>query len=180
MPVDVRDSRDNAVSASGGTAAVVKTWGRRRLLLLMGPALAALVLLAWLAYAQGIGVLQKRHVAVPPAPATPRQVVAAFTEALDAHDCATARRLSVDPSSADKWCHDVLALRHVRVQDPVPEPQWAGHQGQQVMNVPVTFDLRWRLFHDDGSMPQGPTLWGYLLVRDSAGHPWRIADQGTG
>ena len=112
----------------------MKRRSRRRLLLLIGSALAALVFLTWLAYAQGIVVIQKRQVAVPPVTASPR-VVVRFTETLDAHDCATARRLWVDPSSADVWCRDVLSLMKVRVHKSFPEkPQWSGHRkGQQIV-----------------------------------------------
>ena len=59
-------------------------------------------------------------------------------------------------------------------------PKWSGHSpSERVANVPVTFDLNWRPFHSDGSMDEGATAWGYLLVRESARAPWRIFDQGT-
>jgi hypothetical protein len=46
--------------------------------------------------------------------------------------------------------------------------------------VTVQFDLDWRWLRSDGSMPEGRTTWGYLLVRDSDDAPWRIFDQGAG
>lgn len=149
---------------------------------LVASVVAAVLLLGWLAYAEGLVVRQEGQVAVPPVGAGPRQVVKAFVAALDAHDCATARKLFVDRRPADQWCGDVLSLKRLRMRTPFAEkPQWSGHRSdQEVMDVGVTFDLRWRLFHNDGSMEEGPTTWGYTLVRDSARQPWRIADQGTG
>lgn len=127
---------------------------------------------------------QTRGVAVPPSDATPEQVVAAYLDALDAHDCDTAEALMTDEAkgSAESWCADVAGLQHVEVSHHFLErPRYSGHSApQEVANVPVTFDLSWRPFHDDGSMEQGPTIWGYLLVRDSPDSPWRIFDQGTG
>jgi hypothetical protein len=51
---------------------------------------------------------------------------------------------------------------------------------EEVANVPVTVNLNWRPFHNDGSMDEGATAWGYLLLRETADSPWRIFDQGTG
>lgn len=159
----------------------MKAWRRRTAVWPVAAATALLVALAWTAYAQGVVVLSRGHVAVPPDAAGPRAVVAAYIDALNAHDCDTVRRLVEDRTEAQRWCDDVFRLRHVKVADPFSEdPAWSGRQGQQVMNVGVTFDLDWRLFHDDGSMPEGRTTWSYLLVRDAVGKPWRIGDQGDG
>ena len=70
----------------------------------------------------------------------------------------------------------------VDVRDHVTErPGDSGRAApDEVAHVPVTFDLSWRPFHDDGSMSEGATTWGYLVVRSSADSPWRIADQGVG
>ena len=60
-------------------------------------------------------------------------------------------------------------------------PMDSGHSAPaEVAHVPVAFNVNWRPFHKDGSMNEGTTAWGYLLVRDSADSPWRIFDQGTG
>lgn len=60
-------------------------------------------------------------------------------------------------------------------------PEDAGRSApEEVAYVPVDFDLDWRLFHNDGSMDEGATTWGYLLVRESPDAPWRIFSQGVG
>jgi hypothetical protein len=51
--------------------------------------------------------------------------------------------------------------------------------GQQIVRVGVTFNAEWRWFRNDGSVEEGPTTWGYFLVRDSEDKPWRIFDQGV-
>lgn len=123
-------------------------------------------------------------VAVPAPDATPEQVVTAYLDALNAHDCDAAQAVTTGGArdSAKSWCQDVTGLTDVDVRDHFAErPRWSGHSpSAEVANVPVTFDLDWRPFHSDGSMDEGATTWGYLLVRQSAGSPWRIFDQGTG
>ncbi|MGH3510422.1 MAG: hypothetical protein ACRDPI_09360 [Nocardioidaceae bacterium] len=84
--------------------------------------------------------------------------------------------------SAKSWCDDVASLTDVKIHHHFPErPKDSGHSvPEEVANVPVSFDLNWRPFHNDGSMEEGAITWGYLLGRDSTHSPWRIFDQGTG
>jgi len=128
--------------------------------------------------------LQTADVAVPPSDATPERVITAYLDALNAHDCGTAEALMTAKaeSQAASWCEDVANLKNVDVHDHFMErPQGSGHSApKEVAQVPVNFDLNWRLFHNDGSMDEGATTWGYLLVRDSPDAPWRIFDQGVG
>ena len=118
---------------------------------------------------------QTAHVALPPDTASPRTVVAAYLRALDAHDCRTAVQLRSPRGDSRQlgrlWCRDVQHLRHVRIE------QRAEIQGR-MSGVAVSFDLAWRPFHDDGSMDEGPTQWGYELLRASRSAPWRITDEG--
>jgi hypothetical protein len=127
---------------------------------------------------------QTAHIAVPPRDASPGQVVAAYLAALNAHDCGTAEALMTADAEgrAKSWCEDVASLKSIDVADHFTEPQKdpSRSASREVANVPVTFNLSWRLFHNDGSMAEGPTMWGYRLVRESADSPWRISDQGTG
>jgi hypothetical protein len=127
---------------------------------------------------------QTGDVVVPRANATPKQVVTAYLDALNAHDCDTAEAVMTDGAKgeATSWCEDVASLTDVDVSDYSRErPEWSGHSGrEQVTNVPVAFNLNWRPFHNDGSMDEGATVWGYLLVRARPGSPWRIFSQGTG
>jgi hypothetical protein len=127
---------------------------------------------------------QSEDIAVPANNASPEQVVTAYLDALNAHDCDTAEAvMTIDAKdSAKLWCDKVASLTDVDVRDHFTErPKDSGHSApEEVANVPVNFDLNWRLFHNDGSMDEGATTWGYLLVRDSPDSPWRIFDQGTG
>ena len=127
---------------------------------------------------------QSSDIAVPPLAATPEQVVTAYLDALNAHDCDPAEAVMTEDAkgSAKSWCQDVASLTDVDVSDHFTErPRDSGHKApDEVANVPVTFDLNWRLFHNDGSMEEDSTMWGYLLVRDSTDSPWRIFDQGVG
>lgn len=127
---------------------------------------------------------QTGDVAVPAPGATPEQVVRAYLDALNAHDCDTAEALTTEDAkdTAESWCENVASLSGVDVRDHVKErPKDTGRSSpEEVADVPVTFHLKWRPFRNDGSMHQGATTWGYLLVHDSADSPWRIFDQGTG
>ena len=126
---------------------------------------------------------QMGDVAVPPRDATPEQVVTAYLDALNAHDCDTAAALTVAGAEGGaRWCRDVASLKNVDVRDHFMEvPEYSGHSApDEVAHVPVSFDVDWRPFHNDGSMGEGATTWGYLLVRGSVDAPWRIFDQGVG
>ena len=127
---------------------------------------------------------QTGDVSAPGSDATPQQVETAYLDALNSHDCDTAEAMTTEDAkeSAKSWCEDVAKLTDVGVQDHLTErPKDSGHSyPAEVANVPVAFNLTWRHFHNDGSMDEGTTTWGYLLVRHSADSPWRIFDQGTG
>ncbi|MGF0115327.1 hypothetical protein ACQFYA_03235 [Promicromonospora sp. Marseille-Q5078] len=107
-------------------------------------------------------------VAAPPADATAEEVVRAYLTAVDAHDCNTAQELTT-PSFApttESMCHDAASLE---VTDLETVGTGAVHAG---------FDVDWRFFADDGSIPEGGFGWTYYLTRDSDG--WRIEDAGNG
>lgn len=145
----------------------------------------ALVLLALAAVAAYLlPPRQTGDVAVPPAEATPEQVVRAYLDALNAHDCETAQAVSTDvaAASAKSWCEHVAALTNIDVrQQTTGRPKDSGlPASDHVADVAVSFDLKWRPLHNDGSMDEGPTPWGYLLMRSSSDAPWRIFDQGLG
>jgi hypothetical protein len=153
---------------------------RRSVALVVG---VLVVVAAAVAY-QVLPPRQTRDVAVPADDATPEQVVTAYLDALNAHDCGTARAVMTAATwDRDKsWCEHVGALTDVDVGDHYTErPEDSGHSvPEEVANVRVTFDLDWRFPYVSGSMDEGATAWGYLLVRDSPESPWRIFDQGTG
>lgn len=116
--------------------------------------------------------------------ASPEQVVSAYLDALNEHDCGTAEALVVHGAegSARSWCESVASLEDIQIHEHVAEPpESSGHSApDEVANVRVRFDLAWRPFSDDGSMEEGATAWTYLLVRASPSAPWRIFDQGVG
>lgn len=127
---------------------------------------------------------QSGDIAVPPDDATPEQVVTTYLDALNAHDCATAEAVWTTDAKrgATMWCEDVASLKDIDVSAHVMErPRWSGTSPtKEVARVPVSFNLDWRLFHDHGSLDEGDTAWGYLLVRDSPDSPWRIFSDGVG
>lgn len=128
--------------------------------------------------------LQSKNVDMPGDDATPEQVVGAYLAALDAHDCDTAMALRTPDSrgTAENWCSKVAHMADARVTGSHSEfPEWSGYEApDEVVNVRVTFDLGWRMFHNDISMEEGHTDWGYRLVRDSPTSQWRIFDEGNG
>lgn len=156
---------------------------RGRIFAIGAGALALLALAAVAAYLL-LPPRQTSDVAVPPADATPEQVVRAYLEALNAHDCETAQAVSTDTAKdgAKSWCEHVDSLTNIDVRKHVPgRSEDSGVPARdQVADVAVSFNLKWRPLHNDGSMDEGPTPWGYLLVRTAADAPWRIFNQGLG
>ncbi|WP_262848769.1 DUF4829 domain-containing protein [Mumia quercus] len=126
---------------------------------------------------------QTREVAIPPDDATPEQVVAAYVDALDAHDCDTASALRTRDSSesALSWCESVASLEEIEVGVHFPESRGytEAEPREELVGVGVTFNLQWRPFRDDGWIEEGRTTWGYTLAREAETHPWRIVDEGT-
>ena len=120
---------------------------------------------------------------VLPATATPEQVVIAYLDALNQKDAdtaehmLTARRASVLAGDSDSWFTNVRSITGVHVGTPRPEPlQGSAAQGyRHAMFVPVDFTLQQK---HEYSMPNGPTVWGYVLVRNSVKDRWLIVDEG--
>lgn len=118
-------------------------------------------------------------VAIPGTDASPARVARAYVAALNAHDRAV-RRLSTTPESV-AWLDDVEQITNLQVTGVRPEkPQWSGESaGTEVRHVGVQFDVDWGLFND-GSMEDGPTVWGYWLKRESPSGRWVIFNEGVG
>lgn len=129
---------------------------------------------------------QTDDIALPPTGATPEQVVTAYLDALNAHDCDTAATLMAPGAEGDarRWCKDVSSLKDAEIVKPFNErPQDVGYAAGshvEVVDLGVAFDLRWRAFHHDPSLSDGETDWGYTLMRADSSAPWRIVDQGDG
>jgi hypothetical protein len=141
---------------------------RRRIWLVVASVAVVLAALSWAAY-RYLTVQQTGEVAIPADQASPEQVVRAYVEALDAHDCDTAATLNPD----DLWCEDVESMDLIELR-PVHSAR-ARH-----VELPVRLDFEWRPFFFDVSMDDGRISWGFILERDSRREPWRIVDQGVG
>ncbi|WP_432489429.1 DUF4829 domain-containing protein [Kineococcus sp. SYSU DK018] len=116
---------------------------------------------------------------------SPEDVVRTYLGALQEGDQAAAASLTTQPySRRDAWAADPPTIEDVEVSEALTQPA-AGAEGAageshaqehaQAVFVPVTFELRGA----DTSMPDGPTAWGYVLVRDGDTETWRIADAGS-
>ncbi len=102
----------------------------------------------------------------------------AYLGALQEHDESTATSLTTQPySSRDDWAGDPPSIENVEVSAAMARSTTgtAAEGHAQAVFVPVTFDLR----GGDESMPDGPTSWGYVLVREGDSEAWRIADAGS-
>jgi hypothetical protein len=111
---------------------------------------------------------QTRDVAVPPDDASPDQVVRAYVDALDAHDCETAAMLRVGHDVGD-FCRN---LRSVSLDG--TSPGRIPRAEDLVTEVEIDADFEWRVFKVDPSL-RGQTIWGFSLERAAPDAPWRIA-----
>lgn len=116
--------------------------------------------------------------------ATPEQVVRAYLDALNTHDCETARELStgINVQSSKSWCDDLESATGVIVRPHRSEdPTTTGHDASvEVVDVPVHFNLKWRPGTSDPTVEDITDVWEYLLMRNHPDEPWRIFDQGVG
>ncbi len=129
--------------------------------------LAFVVAVVVFGVAQTVPLPRTADVAVPPADATAEDVVRAYLEAIDAHDCGTAQELSAPSyTSTEVVCHDAASLTITRLET----------VGRGAVNA--DFDVDWRLFAEDASIPEDGWGWTYYLDRGEDG--WRIEDAGAG
>lgn len=156
---------------------------RPRSILLLTASVLALVVAVAVALVL-LPPFKSRDVGLPPDSAEPDEVVVAYLDALDAHDCDTAKALMTGGAReiAADWCTDVASLDDIEVGGWSASGLWpaGAKRHPESADVAVTFDLDWRIFHGDISMPEGKTPWGYQLVRTGPDGPWRISGQGTG
>ncbi len=116
---------------------------------------------------------------------SPEDVVRTYLGALQEGDEAAAAALTTQPySGRDAWAADPPTIEDVEVSGAITQAAAGAHgavgeshaqEHAQAVLVPVTFELRGA----DTSMPDGPTAWGYILVRDGGTEAWRIADAGS-
>ncbi|MBK7624342.1 MAG: hypothetical protein IPJ14_17185 [Kineosporiaceae bacterium] len=118
-----------------------------------------------------------------PAPsASPEQVVEVYLTAVTARDFATANRLTLGDrfrySRLDR-APRYLELRVGPAQNLKPGDPTDGQSSAdafaQAARVPVSFHLH----GGDTSQTDGPTEFGYLVVRNDDSEPWLIVDSGV-
>jgi hypothetical protein len=127
---------------------------------------------------------QRYAVAVPPAGASPEQVVLAFLRALDAHDRRTADKL-VTPGNhvgPDGWVDGTARVTNIKILGVRLDPTYGQDSGtayRQAYGVDVSFDYQAQWWYDSqGSFPDGNHYWGYSVVWDHG--RWLIQDNGLG
>lgn len=131
-------------------------------------AIAAVTVVAVVGMAQLYPLPRTADVLSPPADATAEEVVRAYLEAIDAHDCDTAQDLTAPSFAAvtESMCHDAASLT-------TTELQTVGTGA-----VHASFDIDRRLFAEDVSVPEDGWGWTYYLTRGPEG--WRVSDAGNG
>lgn len=130
-------------------------------------------LAAWAEWTLEVIPFKRRDVAMPSLSASPQEVVTAYVEALDAHDCDTAEELWLsDKDTPQMWCSGVSRAQIVGDTD-------AFHESARRIDVPLKLNVRWRPFKDDGTIEGDPFPWSYILTQDARG-AWRIVDNGQG
>jgi hypothetical protein len=123
---------------------------------------------------------QTADVTIPPADASPVQVVETYLRAIDVHDCDTARAMWVGPNAgyANDDCVSISRISQVRPEPTVMSDETSGTDGT-ASRVAVSYQVSYRPFRRQ--LPDGRELLFYDLSRSSAlGAPWRIIDAGTG
>ena len=130
--------------------------------------------------ATGCSGSRSRSVSLPPVTANPQRVVTAYVNALDAHDVRTARALLTPAharliaSEVDSWFTDVKSIKHLRMSRPTID-----RADPRSMRAAVSVHFVLDQYKAE-SMPNGPTNWGYTLVRQAANQRWLIDGEGMG
>lgn len=136
--------------------------------------MAVTAVVAALAIALALSACAK--VEVPPADASPAQVVRAYLDAIQAGNCTVLSQLATRNQAERAWCGKGLTISRITIGEPAPDPgSIASREFEQAVYVPVRLDVQ----GGADSVESGMRDWGYVLVRDAAVQQWRIADEGT-
>lgn len=112
-------------------------------------------------------------VEVPPADASPEQVVRTYLDAVQAGNCTVLSQLATRNQAERAWCGKGLTISRITIGKSVPDPgSVVSRDFEQAVYVPVQLDVQ-------GGTDSGMRDWGYVLVRDAPVQQWRIADEGT-
>lgn len=119
-----------------------------------------------------------------PAPESPAAVVTAYLSAVQDGDVEAARALATDrfaeetDAAQDSWFHQDVAFADIALGDPEPAGGSAtASRFADAVYVPARFDLTQSA---PDSLPNGATVWGFTLGRNSDADPWRIDGAGRG
>lgn len=151
--------------------------GRSRRPILWIAGLATATLCGLLLWGTGVFNLPTQHVAMPPASASPEDVVRVYLAARNAGDVDTVNAIVVSDymrlSRSDRrWVVGDIDI------SPATTEGLRGTRAEgwtQAVRVEVTFMTRQA---PDMTIAEGATAWGYLLVRNADSERWRIIDQG--
>jgi hypothetical protein len=142
--------------------------------------LAAATLVGAVACGGGSG----KRIALPPVNAGPKQIVAAYVAALNAHDVRTARALltpteaKLVENSPDSEFRNVRSITHLSINRPFVDRFDARSLHYRFgVGVGTSFVLDQ---YKVESQENGPTVLGFTLVRNRPLERWRIGDQGSG
>jgi hypothetical protein len=117
-----------------------------------------------------------------PADAPPAEIVRAFVEALDRGDRDALRELATPhfAGRAAAWLPNLESVRLLRAERVIHDVGGLGSSRRhpRVVHVLVQLDLDLDDPGRSGFSEDGRTPWGYVLVRDAPGDPWRVDDEG--
>ncbi len=121
---------------------------------------------------------QTSHVPLPPITALPQRVVAAYVQAINAHDAVTARALVMKTSRSESaavegWLVHATSMTNLKVQHVVGGPVET--------ELAVSFDLQLNVDPPDiGFSHDGNVWWFISLRRDTPSGRWLISSEGSG
>ena len=163
-------------TAEGSSKPAVQRLARRGLVLAL-----AIALLVGAGYRIN---LQTKAIPVPPAQASPDEVVLAYVEAYNHRDFNTMKTIYPSGQSAFSRFRAMGTIRDVRVTEshPATAADLSGtfpEPGNSYYRVQLALTYTGLTGSDLGYQP-GPNGWTYRLERPDATHPWTITDHGNG
>ncbi len=122
------------------------------------------------------------RVTLPAADAPPAEVARAYVQALDREDTAALRGLSTAhfAERAIGWLDNLEGVRLLQAERVIHDAGGLGSSRRHphVVHVLGQLDLDVDDPGRSGFSDDGRTPWGYVLVRDAPGDPWRVDDEG--
>jgi hypothetical protein len=138
----------------------------------------ALVILGGVIWAARAPLPELRAVPVPPSGAAPEQIVQSFVAALDAHDQATAKALSVPDTPPRGQLDDNVRVKIVHIGPISPTTAYVPGRNGTVSGLDVEVQLAGRT--RSGGLPGEGGTWEYVLAPVGPQNAWRVVDDGTG